>query len=235
MIDDDVVVAGDTAARAAWRLLPAPMVRAVELAWESTCAGSLGIGATLTDGDGELVATGRNRILEQDAGDDHLAGSALAHAEMNVLAKLPWSARSDSLTLWTTLQPCLQCAGAIRIARVDHVYVLAPDPLFREVERMRDISPFIASKWPLHARHDADAIAAFSLLLPTHLTTFWGTPNETWQRALPAVSTLAQELIVSGELIEQAAARRSVEDVLAMLWTRLTPCIDEVETLWSVG
>jgi tRNA(Arg) A34 adenosine deaminase TadA len=235
VIDDDVGVAGAAEARAAWRLLPAPMARAVELAWESTCAGSLGIGATLTDGNGELVATGRNRILEQDAGDDHLAGSALAHAEMNVLAKLPWSARRGSLTLWTTLQPCLQCTGAIRIARIDHVHVLAPDPLFREVDRVRDISPFIASKWPVHARHDADAIAAFALLLPTHLTTFWGEPNEEWQRALPAVTEFAQELIASGELIDLAAERSSVEDVLAALWARLTPCSDEVETLWSVG
>jgi tRNA(Arg) A34 adenosine deaminase TadA len=235
VIDDDVGVAGDPEARAAWRDLPAPMARALELAWESACAGSLGIGAALTDGDGVLVATGRNRILEQDAGDDHLAGSALAHAEMNVLAKLPWGARRGSLTLWTTLQPCLQCAGAIRMARIDHVYVLAPDPLFREVDRVRDISPFIASKWPAHARHDADAIAAFALLLPTHLSAFWDAPNEEWQRALPAVSALARELVASRELIEHAAQRRSLEDVLAMLWTRLTPCIDEVETLWSVG
>jgi tRNA(Arg) A34 adenosine deaminase TadA len=61
------------------------MERAVELAWESFRAGSLAVGAVLTR-QGETVATGRNRLAEQDPGDDVLAGTSLAHAEMNVLA-----------------------------------------------------------------------------------------------------------------------------------------------------
>ena len=73
------------------RALDAPMHRAVELAWESFRAGSLGIGAVITL-DGEITATGRNRLAERDPGDDVLAGSSLAHAEMNALAKLRWGA-----------------------------------------------------------------------------------------------------------------------------------------------
>ena len=218
----------------AWAELPVPMARAVELAWESTCAGSLGIGATISTAEGTIVATGRNRLLEQDPGDDHLAGTALAHAEMNALAKLAWGARTESLTLWTTLQPCLQCAGAIRMSRVDRVQVLAPDPLFRELHRMRDLSPFIARHWPEHARHDADAIAAFSLLLPSHLMTFWGAPLDDWERALPAVTELARELVATGELVDYASTRAPVGDVLATLWRRLESCIDEVDALWEV-
>jgi tRNA(adenine34) deaminase len=222
-------------ARAAWRALPAPMARAVALAWESTCAGSLGIGATVSDGAGTIVATGRNRLFEQDPGDDHLAGSTLAHAEMNALAKLPWGAARDSLVLWTTLQPCLQCTGAIRMSRVDRVQVLAPDPLFREVERMRDISPFVARYWPEHARHDADAIAAFALLLPTHLMTFWDAPADEWTSALPTVTALAHELVRTGQLVDCANERLAVDDVVVMLWPRLTACVDEVEALWAIG
>src|SRR5205823_6195047 len=44
-------------------------------------------------------------------------GSALAHAETNVLARLPFGRRED-LVLTTTLQPCLQCAAAIRLGPV---------------------------------------------------------------------------------------------------------------------
>src|SRR4051794_24417539 len=190
------------------------MVRAVELAWESTCAGSLGIGATITTPDGLVVATGRNRLVEQDPGDDHLAGTSLAHAEINALAKLPWGPRAAELTLWTTLQPCLQCAGAIRMSRIARVQVLAPDPLFRELDRLRDISPFIAEHWPEHARHDADAIAAFSLLLPLHLMTFWGEPSEEWERSLPSITALARELVATSELLDHATAARPVEAVL---------------------
>ncbi len=232
MIDDGVSRSSLEVADA-WSALPAPMARAVELAWESACAGSLGIGATISDSTGTVVATGRNRLFEQDPGDDHLAGSALAHAELNALAKVAFADRSSALTVWTTLQPCLQCTAAIRMSRIGRVQVLAPDPLFRELHRMRDISPFVASEWPEHARHDADAIAAFALLLPTHLMTFWSAPREDWQRALPGIAALARVLVSTGELVEYAASNRAVDQVLASLWARLVPCVDEVESLWS--
>jgi len=211
------------------------MARAVELAWESTCAGSLGIGATITDGDGAIVATGRNRLYERDPGDDHLAGSALAHAEMNALAKLRLGERSDALTVWTTLQPCLQCSAAIRMSRIGCVQVLAPDPLFRELHRMRDISPFIARYWPVHARRDADAVAAFALLLPTHTMIFWDWIHDGWPSALPGIAALAEQLVATRELVDYATAGRTVDEVLASLWNRLDACVDEIEALWAVS
>jgi len=54
------------------------MHTALDLAWRSFGAGSFGIGAVVTDADGVVVATGRNRILEEDAGDDVLAGTSAA-------------------------------------------------------------------------------------------------------------------------------------------------------------
>ena len=90
------------------------MHRAVELASESFCAGSLGIGAVITL-EGEITATGRNRLAEHDPGDDVLAGSSLAHAEMNTAREAAMGCEPLGLQLWTTLQPCLQCLGAIRL------------------------------------------------------------------------------------------------------------------------
>lgn len=60
---------------------------AFELAWESWCAGSLGIGAVLVDADGRVADRARNRVLEQP-GSGLVAGTLLAHAEMDVLAAL---------------------------------------------------------------------------------------------------------------------------------------------------
>ena len=53
-------------------------------------------------------------------------GSALAHAETNVLARLPFRSRRD-LVLTTTLQLCLQCAGAIRLGPITIVRFAGPD------------------------------------------------------------------------------------------------------------
>ena len=70
------------------------------------------MGAVITDASGGVVSAGRNRITESTGPAGHLFGSRLAHAEMDALAGLPGDNEPD-LVLWTTLEPCLLCAGGI--------------------------------------------------------------------------------------------------------------------------
>jgi tRNA(adenine34) deaminase len=214
--------------------LEAPMRHALELAWESARAGSLGIGAVITDDKGRTVATGRNRLAEHDPGDDHLAGTSLAHAELNALAKLRWGAHGrDHLILWSTLEPCLQCAGAIRMAPINEVHVLAPDPLFRDMEPMRDLSAHIASRWPRYHLHPADPFAVFSLVLQTHAFAFWGADLPGWSTDLPRITALARNLADSGELINLATDAAELDVVLEVLWLRLAAAVDDVVDVWT--
>lgn len=211
--------------------LPRPMAQAMQLGWDSFRAGSLGIGAVVTLGE-QVVATGRNRLNEHDAGDDVLAGTSLAHAEMNALAKLRWHQhRGAELHLWTTLEPCLQCLGAIRLSEVTHVHVLAPDPIFRRIEEVQHLSAFLSSRWPSIEHRPVDEWAAFALLLQTHVGVFWGAPAPGWSEALPATAALAAELVASGELLELAAEAGPVEPVAAQLWDRLGLVLPEVAAL----
>ena len=206
------------------------MHRAIELAWESFRAGSLGIGAVITR-DGETLATGRNRLAESDPGEDVLAGSSLAHAELNALAKLRWGSPSDGLELWTTLQPCLQCLGAVRLSPVRKVHALAPDPLFRGVEGARHLNEFIGRQWPEIIELPVDEWAALSLLFQTHVSTFWQVSIDGWNEALPSVAELAAALVASGELLELAAAETTVDRVAETLWPRLRDCVPDVAAL----
>lgn len=211
--------------------LDAPMHQAMALAWDSFRAGSLGIGAVVTCDD-EVIATGRNRLAESDPGDDVLAGSSVAHAEINALAKLPWRRhRDDHLTVWTTLQPCLQCAGAIRLGRVDAVQVLAPDPLFRGVDRARDLNEHLARGWPSYVEREIDGWAALSLLFQTHYNIFWEAEIPRWKVALPTITALGFDLAETGELIALAASDADVDDVAATMWDRLTPCTADVRAV----
>jgi tRNA(Arg) A34 adenosine deaminase TadA len=210
------------------------MHRAIELAWESFCAGSLGIGAVITR-DGEMVTTGRNRLAESDPGDDVLAGTSLAHAEMNALAKLRWGAHADGLQIWTTLQPCLQCLGAIRLSAVTEVHVLAPDPLFRGVEGARHLNEFIGSRWPDFVQHDVNEWAVLSLLFQTHVSTFWNVSLPGWNEALPSIARLAADLVASGQLLELAEAKADVVEVAEALWPRLSPCVADVMLVAAEG
>ena len=158
-----------------WAELEPPNRVALDLAWQSARAGSLGIGAVITDADGTVVATGRNRLMEHEPGEDLLAGTSLAHAEMNALGKLRWRGHDGArLTIWSTLEPCLMCAGSIRLAPIAEVRYLAPDPLFAGVQEARHLNEFIASRWPEVQGPRTDELAVFGLLLPAHVGAFWG-------------------------------------------------------------
>lgn len=216
--------------------LTRPMRRALELAWESTCAGSFGIGAVAVDPAGRIVATGRNRILERDPGDDVIANSSLAHAETNVLAKLPYRRHEDAgIELHTTLQPCIQCLGAIRLSSIDQVKVLAPDPLWRGIERIVEHNAFLARNWPTIEELPVTEWSVFALLLPTHLAAFWGSAVPGWHAAVPVVAALADELVASGELVTAAADGATLDEITDHLWPRLTRCCDEVAVLRTLG
>ena len=96
------------AAARIWRGLDKPWQEAFRQAWEALRTGNIAVGACASTSGGEIF------------------GSALAHAETNVLARLPFRSRRD-LVLTTTLQPCLQCAGAIRLGPVATVRFAGPD------------------------------------------------------------------------------------------------------------
>ena len=76
--------------------------------------------------DGQIVYSARNRVNDGKGPPGEIFGSALAHAETNVLARLPFRHPQD-LILTTTLQPCLQCAAAIRLGPIAAVRFAGPD------------------------------------------------------------------------------------------------------------
>jgi len=145
--------------------LDAPWRTAVAQAWESYVAGSLGIGAVVTTGDGEVVVAGRNRVGDDDGPAGRLYGTRLAHAEMDVLAALRGDRRTD-LALWTTLEPCLQCSGAILLFDFTVVRFAATDPLWHGSAELPRLTPFVADKWAPREGPEGAALARFGALLP---------------------------------------------------------------------
>jgi hypothetical protein len=121
------------------------------------------------------------------------------------------------------------------MAPIDVVHVLAPDPLFRDMARLRGISDHVGSHWPEYHLAPADPFAAFSLLLQTHALAFWRTELPGWSTALPRISALAQGLAASGELIAFATDATPLDEVLEALWTRLGPAVLDVAELWRVS
>jgi tRNA(Arg) A34 adenosine deaminase TadA len=115
----DVVAAWDELGRA-WR-------RTFELAWEAHGRGTIPVGAVIAAPDGEIVAEGRNRIFESRAPAGELAGTRLAHAEVNALAHLDLSRRWEDHTLYTSLEPCVLCVGAALLSTIGGIHYASID------------------------------------------------------------------------------------------------------------
>lgn len=112
-----------------WQTLPLPWQACFEEAWTAYCAGSFPIGATVVDAAGQIVARGRNRNHERHANGQQLYGHPLAHAEMNALIALDYQQHAvrDGYAIYTTMEPCPLCAGAIYMSGVREVHYAARD------------------------------------------------------------------------------------------------------------
>lgn len=77
---------------------------AYQQALKSYDEGGLPIGAVMVE-DGRVVAAGHNRRVQD--------GDPVAHGEMDCIRKAGRRPRYDRVTLYTTLSPCMMCAGTI--------------------------------------------------------------------------------------------------------------------------
>lgn len=66
--------------------------------------GGLPIGAVMVE-NGSIIARGHNRRVQDD--------DPIAHGEMDCLRHAGRRARYDGVTMYTTLSPCMMCAGSI--------------------------------------------------------------------------------------------------------------------------
>lgn len=109
------------------------IARCIELAREAAANDEVPVGAIVVV-DGEVVGAGRNRVEE--------LRSPLAHAEMEALqaalAKMGEKRLPDA-QLYSTLEPCFLCAGAILHTRVRRVVFGARDPKFGAVRSLGNV------------------------------------------------------------------------------------------------
>ena len=77
---------------------------AFEQALKSYEEGGLPIGAVMTEA-GEVIARGHNRRVQD--------GDPTAHGEMDCLRRAGRRSRYEGVTIYTTLSPCMMCAGTI--------------------------------------------------------------------------------------------------------------------------
>jgi tRNA(adenine34) deaminase len=105
------------------------MRAALQAALEAKNFGEVPIGACLIDNQGEFLAVAGNRTITNS--------DPTAHAEILVLRKSAakiGNYRLTGTTLYTTIEPCSMCAGALVNARIKRLVFGARDERFGAVE-----------------------------------------------------------------------------------------------------
>ena len=93
--------------------------------------GEVPVGACVIDANGELLAAGGNLTITNN--------DPTAHAEILVLrraSEMIGNYRLTGCTVYTTIEPCVMCAGALVNARIKRLVFGAQDERFGAVETL---------------------------------------------------------------------------------------------------
>jgi tRNA(adenine34) deaminase len=104
------------------------MWRAIHMAHEAEKLGEVPIGAVLVDSEGKILAATCNRTVKDKDPTAHAEILALRTAAIRV-----GNYRLNGTTIYSTLEPCTMCAGALVNARVERLVYGADDERFGAV------------------------------------------------------------------------------------------------------
>jgi tRNA(adenine34) deaminase len=105
------------------------MWRAIRVAREAEKLGEVPVGAVIIDAEGKILAAASNRTIKNN--------DPTAHAEilaLRIAATRTGNYRLTGTTVYTTIEPCAMCAGALVNARVARLVYGADDERFGAVE-----------------------------------------------------------------------------------------------------
>jgi tRNA(Arg) A34 adenosine deaminase TadA len=205
-----------------WAALDEPWREAFRQAWAALRSGTIAVGACASTSDGTIVHAARNRVFDKDGPRGEIFGSSLAHAEMNVLARLEFRGHA-SLVLTTTLEPCLQCAAAIRLGRIATVRFAGPDVYWDGCHDFAKLSQREAGRTqPTRLGPWRGELGTFGTLI-ARLERGRSTRFEAELRALGEgpMLDLVDELKAAGEV--DRLVDMEVDRALGYLWSRLRP------------
>jgi tRNA(adenine34) deaminase len=196
-----------------WSALAPPWQSCIEEAWAAYREGSVPVGAAIVDAQGRIAATGRNRRADNHGRGAEIHGHALAHAELNALLRA--SAEHPDLygfSLYSTVEPCPLCTGALAMTHVSRVEFAARD-LFAGSLGLLEASAFLRSRQIEVAGPFDSRLEEVMLALNVD---FWlrnPSPSarkliELWRVAFPAAVELGEAAHGEGTL--QSAAREGL-------------------------
>lgn len=165
--------------------------------------GSLPIAASIVV-DNRILATAVNRT------QDHI----IEHAETRAIRSIDSRADLARATMYTTMEPCPMCTGAIRMAKLQSLVIGATDPAAGDSAHLGD-SPFM-SHFGCRVEGAGDTRIEFcfaTLLIETRQRmgkTRW---NAEWAMCHPAAYRTAQELLADHRFDDWQRSSASADEI----------------------
>jgi len=162
------------------------------------------IGAVVVNGRGEVVASGRNGM----------SINRLAHAEVNALSTIPREVDRSECELYTTLEPCPMCTGAIRMSQLRGVHFAAFDPIAGFTEFLQANEFMRAFPCAVHVPTNSELERVIvSLVMEYRERERHHRWRERWEAYHPEGASLGARLSVSGAYAEWISASLSAEQL----------------------
>lgn len=206
-----------------WRRLPEHWRCAFGQAWAAYVAGTIPVGAVVIDPYGVIAAQAHNRIF--DAADPprrQLAGSWLAHAELNAIAQIDAerSKAAEGWAVYSTWEPCPLCAGAITVAFRGRITVgyACRDPISSGLRVLTETAIGRRRQWQVQQLGGPFAIFAELLLAVYCVETSPTSLTAARYRQPPWGPTIE----AAGDVLAKGRDRgEAVEEVVATMWGTL--------------
>ena len=111
-----------------WSDLSPAWQACLEETWAACLCGCNPIGAVVVNAAGEVQTRGRNHINDADAPPGQVSANQLAHAELNALLAMRQKPQDvHSYAIYTAVEPCPLCMGAIYMSGVRAIYYACRD------------------------------------------------------------------------------------------------------------
>ncbi len=202
----------------------------LEEAWQAFLHGTVPIGAVIADGVGEILTRGRNHIYD----DSHLPGQVsrnqLAHAELNALLHFDRTAHDQhTCAVYTSLEPCPLCMGAIYMMGIRNIHYAARDAYAGSTDLLGK-TPYLSKKvvrviGPLR-REIEDVLIALQVLFGLQRADlpFNSRASEVfaaWQTVCPQGVALGRRLSAQDQYRRMRDAALNAEQGFDFLFTEL--------------
>lgn len=213
----------------AWQALPAAEQVVFRSAWASCTMGTVGVGCAILNEDGQIISSARNATRGSGDSDLPIAGTYVAHAEINALARIPTERNLDQCTLVTSILPCLMCAGAAVMAHVGYVRYLTADPLFPDFLTLREVGEIARRQWPVYQEAPQNEWTVLALILSAHskaVTKPDGLVMSTYDLLEPEAAGLLRRIARREVFTRGARDGADIPEVLAEIWDDLLTAHD---------